>query len=66
MPAFEMFLSLLKNDAFEYLMIHSAVCHCEPQYVFAIPILHAKQQTKLYRKQAFLLLGKIMIRAFMG
>jgi hypothetical protein len=47
-------------------MIHSALCHCEPQHVFAIPILHAKQQTKLYRKQAFLLLGKIMIRVFIG
>ena len=42
-----------KNDAFEYLMIHSALCHPEKQGVFASLIFHAKQQTKLHRKQAF-------------
>jgi hypothetical protein len=42
-----------KNDAFEYLMIHSALCHPEKQGVFASLIFHAKQQTKLRRKQAF-------------
>ena len=42
-----------KNDAFEYLMIHSALCHPEQQDVFASLIFHAKQQTKLRRKQAF-------------
>ena len=47
-------LSLPKvNEAFEYLMIHSALCHPEQLDVFSSLIYHAKQQTKLRKKQAY-------------
>lgn len=42
-----------KNQAFEYLMLHSALCHPEHQDVFASLIFHAKQQTKARGKNAF-------------
>ena len=42
-----------KERAFDYLMLHSALCHPSDKEVFSSLLFHAQEQTRLKRKNAF-------------